>query len=118
MDHLYDNVAGWIDVNNSTDTILPNDSIVYNINIDATNLYAGQYMDSILVTTNDSLNPEQYVYVSLDVLGQAVISVDSVVNFNTIQQTTFTTDTMVVENIGCDTLFVGFNNIYQCEFYS
>ncbi len=106
MDYLYENTIGWIDMTTSLDTITPADSIVYNFNIDASNLYAGQYLDSILVSTNDSLLPEQYVYVSLDVLGHAVISVNNVVNFDTIQQTTFTTDTFIVENIGCDTLFV------------
>ncbi|MGB0427290.1 MAG: PKD domain-containing protein [Flavobacteriales bacterium] len=107
INYLFTNQYSWLSYTAVDSTLSSGDSINVSVGLDASTSYAGTYWDSILVASNDSLTPNYYVYVSMEVLGSSLISVDAnLLNFDTIQQTTSTNDTLIVSNLACDTLFI------------
>lgn len=98
------NTSSWLNVD-TTAIVSPGDSIEIIIDIDANNLYSGTYLDSFLITSNDSANELYTVYVNLEVLGESTIDLSSyTVDFDTVYQGTYHYDTIAVSNLGCDTL--------------
>ena len=101
-----ENVApSWIFIT-TTDTLVPaNDSTIIDVTFNATGLLAGVYNDTLTFYSNDTTNSPLYVLVVFTVTGQPLISFSpSSFNFGSLQVGASTTDTLYIDNIGCDTL--------------
>ncbi len=97
----------WLIISNATDTIPSGDSIIVPIDINASTLVNGVYLDSIAVVSNDPINGMEVVQVDLTVNGTATLSVsDSCLNFGNHLVGTSVNDTLIIDNFGCDTLYV------------
>jgi Zn-dependent metalloprotease len=106
VNYLATSISEWLSVQ-EVDTILSvGDSLIVDVDLNASNLFAGNYMDSIMIESNDSNNTTSWVYVSLEVLGDDVISVVNSLTLDTIQQGNSSMAPLVIENIGCDTLMI------------
>lgn len=98
-------LSNWITIPISDTIVAPNDSVVSYLTLDASNLFAGTYYDTLLVNSNDSTNSPLYLPVTFTVTGQPIISASpSSINFGTLQVGASATDTLYIDNLGCDTL--------------
>ncbi|MCD4680755.1 MAG: DUF1573 domain-containing protein [Bacteroidales bacterium] len=101
----------WINVSQKAGTVLPGDSTIINIEFNAKGMLAGTYIDQILLSSNDPSNPfvlkpcEMNINVSPSMSFSA-----SCIAFDSIITNTSATDTLVIYNTCCDTLFL--NNIF------
>lgn len=96
----------WLYIDTTT-TIAPGDSTEVTINVDASNLFAGTYIDSFLTVSNDSTNALFATYVNLNILGESNIDLSTyTLDFDTVYQGTYHYDTVTVYNNGCDTLSI------------
>ena len=90
-----------------TDTIAPGDSTVIQVTLSADGLYAGIDSTILLLTTNDPTALQVSIPVYLTVNGSPSIALsDSCLNFGAVMQFTSATDTVVLQNNGCDTLHI------------
>ncbi|MGB1315944.1 MAG: M4 family metallopeptidase, partial [Chitinophagales bacterium] len=97
--------ANWINLSLLTDTLANNDTSFIDVTLDASNLYAGLYYDTIFVESNDLANTPVAVPVEFTVTGQAGINITpSVLNLGTLQVGASSSETVFIENTGCDTL--------------
>jgi len=100
------NANSWLYADTTT-TVSPGDSIEISIDIDASELYAGTYIDSFSISSNDSANALYSVYVNLTVLGESTIDLSAnTLDFDTVYQGTNHYDTITISNLGCDSLYI------------
>ncbi|PCI94667.1 MAG: hypothetical protein COB15_13495 [Flavobacteriales bacterium] len=103
---LGENIAPqWISMT-TTDTIVPaNDSVVVDVVFNASGLFAGTYYDTLTINSNDPTNNPLLVPIEFTVTGQPLISVSpNNINFGTLQVGASISDTIYIDNLGCDTL--------------
>lgn len=89
-----------------TDTLVPaNDSVLIDVDFNASGLLAGAYTSDLEIISNDSTNSPIIVPVVFTVTGQPIISLTpSVFTFDSTQVGALITDTLYIDNMGCDTL--------------
>ena len=90
-----------------TATTGPSSSTLVDINFISCNSVSGVYFDSVLITSNDPLNPSYYLLYEFTLNGQPTSALsDTCLDFDSIMEFATTTDTFWVFNTGCDTLDV------------
>lgn len=100
-------LAPWITLSSTGDTLNAGDSTVIDVTFNSTGLIAGVYTADITVNSNDTANPQIIVPCTLTVSGFPEIALsDTCINFGTIPQNTSITDSVLISNNGCDTLFI------------
>ena len=86
-------------------SIVPGDSIVNNIELDATGLNSGLYSNELVINSNDTINPVITLPYALIVNGVPDINLSlSNLNFGSILVNDDSTKLFTVKNNGCDTL--------------
>lgn len=101
------NNSSWIQVNNSSGILLPGDSTVVQVTINASILSVGNYTENLSISSNSPTNPVINVPVNLTVTGSPIMSLsNNCAVFGTISQYTSSTDTLAITNTGCDTLII------------
>lgn len=95
----------WIHLNPTTDTVNAAATTQVDVSFIAAGIPAGTYYANIGVTSNDPVTPVVIVPCTLTVTGDPIIGLsDDCLDLGMIMQHTSITDTIIVENIGCDTL--------------
>ncbi|MDX9695151.1 MAG: choice-of-anchor D domain-containing protein [Bacteroidales bacterium] len=88
-------------------SILPDDSLVYDLEIDATGLNSGLYPRELIINSNDTINPIVTIPYALIVDGNPEINLSlSSLDYGNILVNDDSTLLFKVKNYGCDTLFV------------
>ncbi|MCD4679541.1 MAG: hypothetical protein K8S00_04060, partial [Bacteroidales bacterium] len=83
------------------------DSVVINLKFSARDLISGIYYDSILIVSNDPLNPLVYIPCSLYIDGTPSISIpDTCIDFPPMMTGASATNKLWIYNTACDTLFI------------
>ncbi|MBN4061575.1 choice-of-anchor D domain-containing protein [Bacteroidales bacterium AH-315-I05] len=102
------NLPSWLNVSLTTaDTIVSNDSTKVGVEFNALGLSAGAYTTNIALYSNDPVNPQLLVPVTMTVVGSPAIALsDTCLDLDTIMQWTTATDTVCIGNTGCDTLLI------------
>ena len=100
-------LAPWITLSSTGDTLTTGDSTVIDVTFNSTGLNSGIYTADITVNSNDTANPQITVPCTLTVSGPPEIALaDTCIDFGTIPQNTSITDSVLISNNGCDTLFI------------
>lgn len=99
-------LSDYITVSPDSGVVAVNDSVTINVTITSSGLSNGTYADELVIKTNDPDYPEVVIPVVVDVNGSADIIVDNsnCVSFTNILQGATATDSLMVTNVGCDTL--------------
>lgn len=98
-------LSNWITIPTTDTLVAANDSVVSYLTLDASNLYTGTYLDTLIFNSNDTSNSPLFLPISFTVTGQPLISVSpSNFNFGSLQVGASVTDTLYIDNLGCDTL--------------
>lgn len=106
-------ISPLIDVNEQPQILVAGDTVELNVDITSQQLYAGTYLDSVQIFSNDSVNPLLNVYFNVvieDVYD--LVTVDEL-QFNTIYQYQSDTIEFTLENLAClDIVFdsIGIDN--------
>jgi Zn-dependent metalloprotease len=99
------NGSGWLSLSQNSGNVPANDSTIINVNVNASNLFTGVYYDTLIVNSNDLTNNPLLIPIEFTVSGQPLISVTpNNINFGTLQVGASSTDTLYIDNLGCDTL--------------
>ena len=98
--------ASWASVvGATTGNLIPNQSVSKNILISAANLAVGTYSSNIMVSTNDPANPMVSIPLDLEVVSQPDMELQTnLYDMGFIMGTTPVTDSVYVQNIGCNAL--------------
>ena len=97
----------WLQPQTTLDTVAASDSTVIGIQFNAANLAEGSYFTNLLINSNDPLTPSISVPCSLTVIGSAELAVsDSCLDLDSAMEFTSNSDTLLVINVGCDTMSV------------
>lgn len=112
-------VPNWFSFQDTNNVYLieNNNSLSVNYTINANDLVAGVHETTFIIHSNDPLNPETTIPVTLNLVGSANISVsDTTIDFPTIME--YTSDSLVlyIENDGCDMLEISNFNFNSSEF--
>ena len=107
----------WISTTTQSDTVSPGDSSIIQFMISTEMLNAGITNGFVLLYTNDPLNPTLQIPVVLTVLGSPAIALsDSCIHYNDQLENAISLDSIMVENQGCDTLFISNITTASSEF--
>jgi Zn-dependent metalloprotease len=99
------NGSDWLSLLQNSGNVPANDSTIINVNLNASNLFTGVYYDTLIVNSNDLTNNPLLIPIEFTVSGQPLISVSpNNINFGALQVGSSSTDTLYIDNIGCDTL--------------
>jgi PKD repeat protein/uncharacterized membrane protein len=91
-------------------TCTPGDSIVINVKFNSTGLNAGLHNDSIIINSNDPINPKKTVDCNLTVINTAKMALsDTCYLFGNVFKGLSKKDTLLIFNTGCYPLLI--NNI-------
>ncbi len=100
----------WLAISPLSDTIQANDSALVNLLFNGDGISAAHYNYSLMIYSNDPVNPQRIIPCQLTINGNAKASAsDSCLNYGNIQQWMSTTNSFDISNTGCDTLII--NNI-------
>lgn len=99
-------LSDLISVSPDSGSVATNDSVVINVTITSQGLSNGTYTDKLVVNTNDPDYPEVVIPVVIDVNGGPSIMLDNsnCVSFSNVLQGATARDSVMVTNVGCDTL--------------
>ena len=99
--------SDWISLSQLSDTVVAGDSSIVNITLDASNLFAGTYYDTLTITSNDLTNTPLLIPISFTVNGQAALSFQNgCFDLGTAMNGVTNSDTLTLNNDGCDTLYL------------
>ncbi|UCC80864.1 MAG: hypothetical protein JSW64_05760, partial [Candidatus Zixiibacteriota bacterium] len=99
----FSETAGWMTIPSGPFNIDPGDSSFYEVTLNATGMYGGTYIDSIVTATNAPANPTITVPVTLNVLAADIdVPADSI--SETLTEGTQTQVDLVIHNLGSATL--------------
>lgn len=100
--------SGIVSATPDSGAVATGDSVVVNLTISALGLSNGRVTNEVVVTTNDPLNPEIVIPLVIDINGSAQILLDTAtcVSFTNVLQGATATDSVMVTNVGCDTLHI------------
>ncbi|MFZ6053429.1 PKD domain-containing protein [Halocola ammonii] len=108
MEHLVENLEpDWFESVSldSTITILPGDSGAINVNVDATELFAGDYFSTINYLSNLPDSDTIDYVIHLEVLGEPLLGIEQdSISFESILAGSSTTDSVIIYNQGCEDL--------------
>ncbi|MCD4680912.1 MAG: hypothetical protein K8S00_11045 [Bacteroidales bacterium] len=97
----------WISVTPQANTVAINDSANIDVEFTTSALYGGKYNSKLLITTNDPLNNEVAIPVSMMFIGDPVMLLsDNCLTYDSTLVGAIVDDTILINNTGCDTLFV------------
>ncbi len=97
----------WLSMSNTSGTIPAGGSATIPITVDAAGMISGTYTTGVIFTTNDPLHPTDTLSVTMIVNGIANMTLSaSCLNYGSHMMGTINSDTLMVFNTGCDTLFV------------
>ncbi|HHB78709.1 MAG TPA: choice-of-anchor D domain-containing protein, partial [Saprospiraceae bacterium] len=96
----------WVAVDSQKDTLSVGSSKEWMLHFDATDLFGGIYYRDVSIYSNDPILPVANIQTWLHVIGQPILSVDTLVDFGKVFVGYSDTASLVVENTGTDTLFV------------
>ena len=98
-------LPSWIHLSQTTGTVNSGNTSNVVVTFQTTGLPAGTYYANLGVTSNDPNTPIVNLPCTLTVAGSPIIALsDQCLNFGSIMQSTYQTDTFQVINNGCDTL--------------
>ncbi len=98
-------LENWLTPSQYTDTVIPSDTSLITLTLDASNLYVGTYYDTLIINSNDTSNTPLSVPVIFTVTGQPLMNLSqNSFDFGTLQVGASFTDTLFIDNDGCDTL--------------
>lgn len=103
------NANEWILPSVLSGTVTPSGSNIVNVKLKSTFIQSGTHIASILVKSNDPITPLVTVPCTLTVNGSENINMPlsgSCHKFDTIMLGGTDQDTFLIENLGCDTLFI------------
>lgn len=101
----YKKIPGWFSFTKTKDTISIHDSDLILLKFRAGGFGIGYHHGEIKVVSNDPVNPLITVSVSMLLAGRAEIVInDSVISYDSVLRNFPKTDTVLVQNTGCDTL--------------
>jgi hypothetical protein len=105
---LYQNeLTSNLTVNPNSGIVAGEQSTQIQVTVNAGNLNEGTYYSSVRINSNDPLNPEIIIPVTIILSGDPVLSLSSnQIDFGTIQQFASASEVVTIKNNGCDTLFV------------
>jgi PKD repeat protein len=107
----------WITVSPESDVVSPGDSSFVTLCISGNGLVSTKHKADLLINTDDPLNPDKSVPVSVELFGLPEIQIsDTLINFDTTRQWQPVRDTLIIENRGCDTLFIHEWNLSSSSF--
>lgn len=96
----------WISVTAPADTLNTGDSIDVIITMNTVGIPEGDYSPVAQFLTNDSINAVFSIPLSIHLTGSEKLELqDTCINFGLITEQTSYTDTLLIINSGCDTLF-------------
>lgn len=99
--------AVWLTNLPDSGSVAAEDSIVITVTLNALSLVEGDYSASITIKSNDPVNPEVTIPVTLHVYGEPIISSDtSTLNFGTTMQFVPVNLPLNIFNQGCDSLHI------------
>ncbi len=99
--------SDWINISQLSDTLIAGDSSIVNLTLDASNLFAGTYYDTLSIESNDITNSPLLIPISFTVNGQAELSFQSgCLDLGTAMNGVTNIDTLTLHNDGCDTLYI------------
>jgi Zn-dependent metalloprotease/PKD repeat protein len=97
----------WLTIAPDSGSLAGNDSVQIILNIHPSGMNSGSYATTLAMRSDDPLNPLQLLQLEMDLQGQpAMVLLDSCLFFPDTRETTESTDTLLVDNPGCDTLWV------------
>ncbi|MBL4651317.1 MAG: PKD domain-containing protein [Flavobacteriales bacterium] len=100
-------VSSWLSLDNDTAQVANGDSTIYTATINSNGYYAGTYSLDLIFESNDSANPLVTIPVQMIVEGTPNISFTSAcLDFDTLMTGDIDSDSILLYNTGCDTLFV------------
>ncbi|MEE9270307.1 MAG: choice-of-anchor D domain-containing protein, partial [Candidatus Krumholzibacteria bacterium] len=109
--------VGWISVDPATGTVLPGGSATIDVTFDATGLLGADYDANIVIASNDPITPETRVAAHLHVTGAPDIQLSATsLGFGSWFVGSVVPDTILITNIGTDTLFVSEITLSNSEF--
>ncbi|MCK4663823.1 MAG: choice-of-anchor D domain-containing protein, partial [Bacteroidales bacterium] len=101
------NGAEWINLSVFSDTIPAGDSIIIDVEFNAKNLNTGVYNAEMIVNSNDPVNTADTIACTFIVQGSPAIALsDTAFHFGDVYINSISTDTLLISNTGCDTLFI------------
>lgn len=97
----------WLGYNPTSGLVSPGDSTTIMVSLNALSLNGGVYNSTLTLSSNDPVNPQFNVPITLNVIGSSNINLSaSCLDFGQIQQFTSLKDTLIISNSGCDSLHV------------
>ncbi len=113
----HSSLASWVSASPNADTVVAGDSSVIQVTFYTSGLFAGIHTTSIILNTNDPLNPTVTVPCTLTVSGSPSIALSQTcVNFGSVMQFSTASDTFNITNNGCDTLHITGLNPLPAEY--
>lgn len=101
----FDGQQSWLQNQQVNDTLATADSLTLMVTLNAANLIAGVYYDTLEVMSNDSANTISYVPVQFTINGSPLINVaPALLNYGTMQVGAVALDSVIISNDGCDSL--------------
>ncbi|MBI2967655.1 MAG: choice-of-anchor D domain-containing protein [Bacteroidetes bacterium] len=97
----------WMNYSLLTDTIAYGDSVKIPVTVSSAGLIIGQYISSVILSSNDPLNNPDTIPVILNVIGAGEMTLtDNCLYLDSIMEFTTDKDTLYIKNTGCDTLLI------------
>jgi PKD repeat protein len=110
FDHFlmgYSSAPQWIQALPEADTVPAGDSSTVFIHIQSSGLNSGRHAATIVFETDDPLHPKISVHVTMDLFGSPSMALsDTLIVFDSTMQWVTESDSLVIFNTGCDTLFI------------
>ncbi|MBI4930395.1 MAG: choice-of-anchor D domain-containing protein [Bacteroidetes bacterium] len=104
----------WICPDTTSGTVAYNDTMIVNVEFNASTLNVGQYTTTLFIASNDPQNPNVQIPCTLNVTGvgnfvyagMSDITAPNCLDLDSIMEFTTSNDTIYIANNGCDTLFI------------
>ncbi len=108
----------WLQLGISQGSIAPGDSMQFNIELKTSGLQAGLYQTVLKIASNDPLHPIVEIPVAMEISGNPEMTVtpDSL-DFGSPQQYVSVDRNLLIQNSGCDTLFIQNMGFSMPEFF-
>ena len=99
-------LVSWIPLSGAPQNIPPGDSATVLLPVTARTLAAGAYLGQARIQSNDPVFSEIIIPVYLEINGQAALGLsDSCMDFGQLGRYRILEDSLILSNIGCDSLF-------------
>ncbi|MBN1183743.1 MAG: choice-of-anchor D domain-containing protein, partial [Bacteroidales bacterium] len=100
-------ILNWLSCSPDSGIVNINDSVIIEVKIKSTDLVSGIYKSNIIINSNDPLSLQDTVQCTLTLNGSPEISLsDTCFNFDDVFINGTKTDTLKINNTGCDSLYI------------